>query len=499
MSSLLRRLSLFPKRQVAWMSESRPSRPRPLYPGYIRRRGAGGTLSEGPQRSQKLNPDSRELKFNKRGFSNHFFFIIALALAIINIGPLVGFDVTKMNNRPQAASLEMEDREQRDEEEGKKQKKPKRPKRARPSLHDRQVIAYEDRIRAYSQPDKNFRLFATVRLVGDHVDAVMMTPQDFVRSILPGRIQPEGLGLEQYMKIDRKHYQQLLRAEARSRKDDFFGRVCRHGLLNFSDYLFLLIVLSTPRKNFEIAFRMLDMNGDGELQADEFDRVSNVLARDTAVGQRHRSVHASGKSRTALGSVFFGPDGKGTLTYQQFLRYVDELNREVLAMEFETYEPWNKRISELDVVDSLLTYATFMSDSKRAQLRKRVKHVFGSWSEGVTLEEFQQLAAFVATIGSAEWMFQFPPRPMTPEFLQEAAKITSDVELSEHVAKILFVMFCDVEDGVTKSFEAGTFFRVMANRQGRGLDRRGQHSISGVMSAMYSCGLGQVKDTIRSI
>ena len=34
------------------------------------------------------------------------------------------------------------------------------------SFHDRSVMAYEDRIRAYSTPDKIFRYFATLRVKG---------------------------------------------------------------------------------------------------------------------------------------------------------------------------------------------------------------------------------------------------------------------------------------------------------------------------------------------
>ena len=63
----------------------------------------------------------------------------------------------------------------------------------RTNFRDRRVIAYEDRIRAYSTPDKIFRYFATLRIVGANgEDEIEMTPEDFVRSLTPGVIQPEG-------------------------------------------------------------------------------------------------------------------------------------------------------------------------------------------------------------------------------------------------------------------------------------------------------------------
>ena len=66
-------------------------------------------------------------------------------------------------------------------------------RRKRVSFHDRRVIGYEDRIRAYSTPDKIFRYFATLQVVDPSgEDEILMTPEDFVRSLTPGVIQPEG-------------------------------------------------------------------------------------------------------------------------------------------------------------------------------------------------------------------------------------------------------------------------------------------------------------------
>ena len=50
------------------------------------------------------------------------------------------------------------------------------------------MIEYENRIRDYSTPDKIFRYFATLKIDNE----VFMTPEDFVRSITPGMLQPEG-------------------------------------------------------------------------------------------------------------------------------------------------------------------------------------------------------------------------------------------------------------------------------------------------------------------
>ena len=83
-----------------------------------------------------------------------------------------------------------DDGDGREGEEGEKEKK----KKKRISLHDRHFIAYEDRIRAYSTPDKIFRYFATLSIQEEDGSAhIFMTPEDFLRSITPGIIQPQGL------------------------------------------------------------------------------------------------------------------------------------------------------------------------------------------------------------------------------------------------------------------------------------------------------------------
>ncbi|XP_021344220.1 calcium uptake protein 1, mitochondrial-like [Mizuhopecten yessoensis] len=84
----------------------------------------------------------------------------------------------------------LEAKEEGDEEEGAQTEKKKKKKIG---FRDRRIIEYENRIRAYSTPDKIFRYFATLKVHQEQGDwEVYMTPEDFVRSITPGMKQPEG-------------------------------------------------------------------------------------------------------------------------------------------------------------------------------------------------------------------------------------------------------------------------------------------------------------------
>ena len=70
-------------------------------------------------------------------------------------------------------------------------------------FRERKIIEYENRIRAYSNPDKIFRYFATIKLVYSSGESeILMTPDDFLRSLTPGIRQPDGLGLDQFKRVD---------------------------------------------------------------------------------------------------------------------------------------------------------------------------------------------------------------------------------------------------------------------------------------------------------
>ncbi|MEE6488325.1 hypothetical protein FKM82_015195 [Ascaphus truei] len=87
----------------------------------------------------------------------------------------------------------VESSEEDQQPEGKK-------KKPRTGFRDRKVMEYENRIRAYSTPDKIFRYFATLKVIHETGESeVFMTPQDFVRSITPNEKQPENLGLDQFV------------------------------------------------------------------------------------------------------------------------------------------------------------------------------------------------------------------------------------------------------------------------------------------------------------
>lgn len=60
-----------------------------------------------------------------------------------------------------------------------------------------------------------------------------------------------------------------------------------HLIFNHMFYVFL-----ASRRHFEIAFRMFDLNGDGDVDSSEFEQVANLIRQQTSIGNRHRD-HAN--------------------------------------------------------------------------------------------------------------------------------------------------------------------------------------------------------------
>lgn len=56
--------------------------------------------------------------------------------------------------------------------------------------------------------------------------------------------------------------------------------------------LFLSPTFSASRRHFEIAFKMFDLNGDGDVDSMEFEEVANLIRQQTSIGSRHRD-HAN--------------------------------------------------------------------------------------------------------------------------------------------------------------------------------------------------------------
>lgn len=54
--------------------------------------------------------------------------------------------------------------------------------------------------------------------------------------------------------------------------------------------------LIASRRHFEIAFRMFDFNGDGDVDSEEFGKVATLIRQQTSIGTRHRDHATTGNT-----------------------------------------------------------------------------------------------------------------------------------------------------------------------------------------------------------
>lgn len=113
-------------------------------------------------------------------------------------------------------------------------------------------------------------------------------------------------------------------------KDRFLTHFNNDGLINFTDYLFLLSILSKSNHKLNLAFELLDYNGDNSIDKHEFQELEKLIA-----GNSPDIPRAKISDKNLLRTVFFGQDFEETLDFPKFLRISNVIREEILRKEFE--------------------------------------------------------------------------------------------------------------------------------------------------------------------
>ncbi|XP_035905401.1 calcium uptake protein 1 homolog, mitochondrial-like isoform X3 [Anopheles stephensi] len=400
----------------------------------------------------------------------------------------------EMGKKTGSQELEQEEEEDPDSDVDAQGKKKSRKEKI--GFRDRKIIEYENRLRTFATADKVFRYFSTIKLIHGETSTVYMTPYDFLRAITPGMKQPEGLGLDQYKRYDAKSVSTRLDLHLDS--DSIFYKLGAYGLISFSDYIFLLTVLSTSRRHFEIAFRMFDLNGDGDVDSEEFEKVANLIRQQTSIGNRHRDHANTGNTfkvkkgvNSALTTYFFGPKNDEKLTIEKFLDFQQQLQREILTLEFLRKNPdENGNISEADFAELLLAYAGY-PQKKKVKKIKRVKKRFRDHGSGISKEDYLNFFHFLNNINDVDTALTFyhiAGASIDQETLKHVARTVALVELSSHVIDVVFTIFDENMDGQLSNRE---FVAVMKNRLLRGLEKPKDTGFVKLMHSILKC----AKDT----
>ncbi|XP_048772292.1 calcium uptake protein 2, mitochondrial-like isoform X4 [Ostrea edulis] len=314
--------------------------------------------------------------------------------------------------------------------------------------------------------EMRFLHFASVEYKG----VIYMTPQDFLESVTEDMPRPRigRTGLTE------SEVESWLKRTPNRRygSTKLFRNLHDKGLISYTEYLFLLCVLTKSKSGFRIAFNMFDTDGNQIVDKKEF-LVSIGPVQDTTL-----LVH------------FFGSKGKDVLKYEDFHRFMENLQSEVIELEFLEFSKGLATISEEDFARILLRY-TMLDKSDVEECIARVKSRVPS-EKGISFEDFRKFCQFLNTLDDftiAMKMYTYADQAVSKEDFQRAVFVCTGSNLSPHLVETVFNIFDADGDGHLSYVE---FISIMKDRLHRGSRSQLMHT-QDKWTAFKSCVKNEMK------
>ncbi|GLD60796.1 calcium uptake protein 3, mitochondrial isoform X3, partial [Lates japonicus] len=169
---------------------------------------------------------------------------------------------------------------------------------------------------------------------------------------------------------------------------------------------------------------------------------------------------------TTLLVHFFGKKGKAELTFDDFYRFMDNLQTEVLEIEFLTYSKGMTTISEEDFAKILLRFTNVENIS--AYLENVRQCIPDEKQEGITFDEFRSFFQFLNNLEDfaiAMQMYNFAARSIGQDEFARAVYVATGLKLTRHLVHTIFKIF-DVDHDDQLSYKE--FIGIMKDRLHRG-------------------------------
>uniref|UniRef100_A0A3B4UEG2 Mitochondrial calcium uptake family member 3 n=1 Tax=Seriola dumerili TaxID=41447 RepID=A0A3B4UEG2_SERDU len=360
-----------------------------------------------------------------------------------------------------------------------------------------------------SSYENRFRLFGSVEYEGQ----LYMTPLNFIESVTLN----EPKSKRAWRSLTKKELDKMMADTPPVWKgsSNLFRNLRERGVISYTEYLFLLCILTKPQAGFRIAFNMFDADGNEMVDKREFlvleeifrkkkDRKEvtederldhqilqlyghrksqphNVLKKDSQhveargmwdVLRRGTSQvlfsdlteHVDEKTETTLLVHFFGKKGKAELKFEDFYKFMDNLQTEVLEIEFLSYSKGMPTISEEDFARILLRYTNV--DDVSGYL-ENVRYSMPD-EKGITFEEFRSFFQFLNNLEDftiAMQMYNFANRSIGQEEFTRAVYVATGINLTHHLVNTVFRIFDEDHDGKLSHKE---FIGIMKDRLHRG-------------------------------
>ncbi|KAM6972560.1 calcium uptake protein 3, mitochondrial isoform 2-T2 [Aplochiton taeniatus] len=375
-----------------------------------------------------------------------------------------------------------------------------------------------------SSHEHRFRLFSSVEYEGQFY----MTPQNFIESVT----MSEPRSKKPWRSLTKQELEKILSDTPPVWRgtSKLFRNLRERGVIAYTEYLFLLCILTKPHAGFKIAFNMFDADANHMIDKREFlvlqeifrkknekkgrkgdveksaqlsmqlygyqvAPVNSVLKRDSQefVARSYWDVLRRGASQALFSDLaedynleraddsmmidttllvhFFGKKGKAELTFDDFYRFMDNLQTEVLEIEFLTFSKGMTTISEEDFARILLRYTNVENiTSYLDNVRQSIPD-----EKGITFDEFRTFFQFLNNLEDfaiAMQMYNFASRSIGQDEFARAVYVATGLKLTRHLVNTIFKIF-DVDHDDQLSHKE--FIGIMKDRLHRGA--RGYKSV----------------------
>ncbi|KAE8669061.1 putative Senescence-related protein 1 [Hibiscus syriacus] len=354
-------------------------------------------------------------------------------------------------------------------------------------IQEESFFNYEKRIRLQSPPEKVFDYFASYRTPeGD----VLMRPGDLMRAIVPVFPPSES----NWIREGCLRGEPVKPGELHCPPSYFFMLFDTNndGLISFAEYIFFVTLLSIPESSFSIAFKMFDLDNNGEIDREEFKRVMTLMRSQNKQAARHRDGRRIGLKiaepveNGGLVEYFFGQDGQTCLKHDKFVQFLRDLHHEILRLEFAHYDyKLHGTISAKDFALSLVAAADMSDISKLLDRVDEISNESSLKDVRISFEEFKSFAHLRKKLRSfslAIFSYGKVSGVLTKTDFQRAASQVCEVSLTDNVVNIIFHLFDSDRDGSLSSDE---FVRVVERRERDDFQLKTEHK--GLISCLMSC------------
>ncbi|XP_041640133.1 calcium uptake protein 3, mitochondrial isoform X3 [Cheilinus undulatus] len=356
-----------------------------------------------------------------------------------------------------------------------------------------------------SSHEHRFRMFSSVEYEGQ----LYMTPQNFIESVT----MSEPRNKRPWRSLTKQELEKILTETPPVWRGSskLFRNLRERGIISYTEYLFLLCILTKPHAGFKIAFNMFDADGNQMVDKREFlvlqeiFRKKNekkgrkgdaeksaqlVLKKDSQefVARSYWDVLRRGASQVLFSDLaeradesitidttllvhFFGKKGKAELTFDDYYRFMDNLQTEVLEIEFLTYSKGMTTISEEDFAKILLRFTNVENISAYLE---NVRQCIPD-EKGITFDEFRSFFQFLNNLEDfaiAMQMYNFASRPIGQDEFARAVYVATGLNLTRHLVNTIFKIF-DVDHDDQLSYKE--FIGIMKDRLHRGARVKGRH------------------------